>query len=172
MPGARIVLKVGRAACGVALTIIAIPEALAKPLPIRPAAETTMDDEKFDRLSQLYTNLGTALLELVGTGRHHVLVYAEAERGGVTVSVFRKEGRRVVDLEPTGEIAGLVADIWMIEPPRKRWAALEFELTGTKFNARMAYPEDFVSGDSDEDRSAAAIRRVFGNGAVMDGMVS
>jgi hypothetical protein len=125
-----------------------------------------MDGDRFQELGDLYSELGNSILDLVGPGEQHVLLYAEAGEGWADVGIFRKEPGGIHYLAPTGEVGGIVMDAWRAEVPEKRWAAMEYELRGKKFNVRFAYKEDFVAGETDDDRSDAAVRRVFGEGPI------
>lgn len=125
-----------------------------------------MDGDRFQEIGDLYAELGNAILDLVGPGEHHVLLYAEAGEGWADVSIFRKQNGEIAYVTPTGEVGGLVMDLWRVEVPEKRWAAMEYELHGTKFNVRLTYKEDLAPGETDDDRSDAAVRRVLGEGLI------
>jgi hypothetical protein len=129
--------------------------------------EATVNDESLKTIGDLYADLGSAVADLLGAGNHHVLLYSEAGPGWASVGLFQKDGNQIRYVAPDSEISDLILEIWRTEAPEKRWDAMEYELNGAIFNVRLAFKEDFVRGETDDDRNDAAVRRTLGDGPII-----
>lgn len=169
--------KSGRAAkftLGLFLSIAAIPSARpqSESLPISAARSKSQNfstswperemDDKLDRLGQLYSELGTALLDWFGPGEHHVTVYVEAADMFVGTSIYRDEGHRIAYTNDLS-VAEILLDLWYAEPADKRWREMQFDIDGRKFHARNFFPEDLKKRETYEMRRERAVRERFGD---------
>lgn len=119
-------------------------------------------DDKLDRLGQLYSELGTALLDWFGPGEHHVTVYVEAADMFVGTSIYRDEGHRIAYTNDLS-VAEILLDLWYAEPADKRWREMQFDIDGRKFHARNFFPEDLKKRETYEMRRERAVRERFGD---------
>jgi hypothetical protein len=165
--------------CGLFLSIMAVPSGLTRSpysgrstveksfeLSKTSMAEAAVTDDKYTRMGDLYSDLGHTVSAVIGPGKHHVLVYVEAGPGWADIGIFCRDGNQIRYVRPNSDISGIVLALWRAEDADKRWAAMEYELIGTKFHVRLAYKEEFAHGETDDDRSDAAVRRVLGDGPI------
>lgn len=126
-----------------------------------------MAKDKFDVLGPAYEEIGLELAEIVGGDPDGVYLYAEAGEGWYGYGIFKNEGNIVRYYDPNSEIGGLIYKTWQIEDPDKRWAVMEYEINGTKFDAQFQYPEEIDPNESEIERRPRALKRKFGDKPVI-----
>lgn len=128
-----------------------------------------MAEDKFEKLGPILNAIGTEGAAIVGGNPDGLYIYGEPDGGAVMASVFRDEGNAVRYFDPTHELADLICDAWEAESPnkRKRWAVIEYEVRGTKFDVQFTYPEELDPEDNVTDRRRAALKRRYGDKPVI-----
>jgi hypothetical protein len=119
-------------------------------------------NDKLDRLGQLYSELGAALLEWFGPGEHHITLYAEAGDMWTGASIYRDEGNRIAYTSELN-VSDIILELWYAEPPDKRWKEMQFDLDGTKFHARNFYTDELNKRESYGTRRERAVKERFGD---------
>ena len=120
-------------------------------------------NDKFDRLNELYSELGAAILERFGPGKHEILVYARAGDMWVGVSIYHNEGDRIAYSDGVDDIADIVRDIWYAEPADKRWQEMQFDLNGAEFHAQNFFAEELNQLETYIVRRERAVKERFGD---------
>ena len=126
-----------------------------------------MAEDKFEVLGPAYEEIGLELAAIVGGDPHGVYLYAEAGEGWYGYGIFKDEGNMVRYYDPNSEIGDIIYKAWLIDDPNKRWAVMEYEIKGTKFNAQFQYPEEIDPNESEMERRPRALRRRFGDKPVI-----
>ena len=90
-------------------------------------------------------------------------MYVEVGDRWIGVSVFKDEGAAVRYHDPSSDLSDLIYELWQAEEPAKRWAVMEYEVKGTKFDARFRFPEEVDVESFDEDRRAIALKKRYGD---------
>lgn len=119
--------------------------------------------DKFETLGPAYEEIGLELAEIVGGDPDGVYFYAEAGDGWFEYGIFKDEGNRISYYDPSPELGELVREAWLIEVPEKRWAVMEYEISGTKFDAKFKYPDEVDVKSFDEDRRGIALKKRYGD---------
>jgi hypothetical protein len=123
--------------------------------------------DKYEILGPAYGDIGVELAEIVGGDPNGVLLYAESGQGWLGFSVFKDEGRVVRYYPPTTELGDLIETAWLAEDPDKRWAVIEYAVTGTRFDASFKFPDEVDVKWYDIDRREEAVKRHFGDKPVI-----
>ena len=126
-----------------------------------------MTTDKFDTLGPLLSDIGGELANIVGGEPDGTYLYVEAGEGWVGPSVFKDEGEVVRYFDGSLELSELLLTAWNAEEPDKRWAVMEFEIKGTKFDAQFQYPEEIDPKETEMDRRPRALERRFGSKPVV-----
>lgn len=126
-----------------------------------------MAKDKFDILGPAYEEIGLELAEIVGGDPDGAYLYAEAGEGWYGYGIFKDEGGTVRYYLPSPELGKLIYEAWLIEEPSKRWAVMEYEINGTKFDARFQYPEEIDPNESEIERRPRALKRRYGGKPVI-----
>jgi hypothetical protein len=126
-----------------------------------------MTEEKYDRLGPLLADIGGELAEIVGGNPDAVFLYAEAGQGWLGAGVFKEEGERVQYFDPSSGLTDLLLEAWNAEEPDKRWAVMEYEVKGTKFDAQFQFPDEIDPNETEMDRRPRALKRRFGDRPVI-----
>lgn len=122
-----------------------------------------MSSNKYDVLGPALAEIGAELAQIVGGDPDGVYLYAEAGEGWYGYSVYRNEGNEVRYFEPGPELGDLIYEAWLIEEPGKRWAVMEYEINGTKFDVHFRFPDEVDVESFDEDRREIALRKRYGD---------
>ena len=123
-----------------------------------------MAEDKFDLLGPAYAEIGQELAEIVGGDPDGVYLYAEAGEGWYGYGIFKDEGNIVRYYDPSPELGDLIYEAWLIEEPAKRWAIMEYEVNGTKFDAKFKFPDEVqVKSYADDDRRENALKKRYGD---------
>lgn len=131
-----------------------------------PARGEAVQD-KYEILGPAYGDIGVELAEIVGGNPDGVLLYAETGKGWLGFSVFKDEGRVVRYYPPTIELGNLIEKAWLAEDPDKRWAVMEYAVTGTRFDASFKFPDEVDVKWYDVDRREEAVKKHFGDKPVI-----
>ena len=126
-----------------------------------------MTKDKFEILGPLLSDIGGELAEIVGGDPDGVYLYAEAGEGWVGPSVFKVEGNSIRYYDGSPELSDLLLELRNTEAPGKRWAVMEYEVKGTKFDAQFKYSEEVDVEDFDEDRREIALKKRYGDKPVI-----
>jgi hypothetical protein len=128
-----------------------------------------LSDDKFDKLGPILSAIGGEGAFIVGGDPDGLYIYADPDGGAVFASVFKDDGNAVHYFDPTPELFDLIRDAWEAEDPdeAKRWAVIEFEVHGTKFDAQFKYPEELDPNDYSSDRRRAALKKRYGDKPVI-----
>lgn len=126
-----------------------------------------MQDDKFDKLGSLLADIGREIAETVGGDPEGTYLYVEAGDGWYGASLFKDEGKVVRYFDPSSELDDLIYEFWRAEEPAKRWAVMEYEIKGTKFDALFRFPDEVDVESFDEDRRGIALRKRYGDKPVI-----
>lgn len=126
-----------------------------------------MAGDKYDLLGPRYADIGGELAKIVGGTPDGVYLYAEAGDNWFGYSIYKDEGEVVRYFPPSSELGDLISDAWHAEEPDKRWAVMEYEVEGTKFDARFRFPDEVDVESFDEDRREIALKKRFGDKPVI-----
>lgn len=127
-----------------------------------------MAKDRFDALGPAYADIGAELAEIVGGDPDGVYLYAEAGEGWYGYGVFKDEGDKVRYYDPSRELGDLIYEAWQTEDPDKRWAIMEYEIHGTKFDAEFKFSDEVkVESYDEDDRRDIALKRRFGDKPVI-----
>lgn len=81
--------------------------------------------------------------------------------------VFKEDGAAVRYFRPTRALGDLLLRAWNAEDPDKRWAVMEYEIKGTKFDVKFLFPDEIDPGESEVERRPRALKRRFGDKPVI-----
>lgn len=126
-----------------------------------------MAADKLDRLGPMLSDIGGELAQIVGGHPDGTLLYVEAGQGWVGAGIFKEEGANVRYFDPSSGLTDLLLDVWNTEEPDKRWAVMEYEIRGTKFDVQFRFPDEIDPDESEEERRPRALKKRFGNKPVI-----
>ena len=121
-----------------------------------------MSDEKLKKFGDFYREIGWEVAAIV-VDPDKTLLYVEAGEGWLGTSIFKDEGNQVRYFRPSTKLTGLLLEVWEAEDPDKRWAAMEYTITGTKFAVAFVFPEDFVDTLDDDERRELVLEARYGD---------
>jgi hypothetical protein len=127
--------------------------------------EVTRD--KYDTLGPLLAGVGGELAEIVGGSPDGVFLYAEAGEGWIGAGVFKDDGAHIKYFDPSSELTDLLLKAWNAEEPSKRWAVMEYEVKGTRFDVQFQFPDEIDPEESEGERRPRALERRFGEKPVI-----
>ena len=125
--------------------------------------------DRLDKIGPIISAIGGEGAEIVGGDPDGLYIYAEPDGGAVYAAVFKDEGEAVRYFDPTDNLFDLIRDAWEAEnsDEGKRWAVMEYEVQGTKFDVQFRYPEELDPNDYSSDRREAALKRRYGDKPVI-----
>jgi hypothetical protein len=123
--------------------------------------------DKYDILGPLYSDIGHELADIVGGDPNGVYLYAEAGQGWVGPSVFKDEGNAVRYFRASSHLCNLLLKAWKTEEPDKRWAVMEYTITGNKFDVRFTFPDEIDPAETEVDRRPVALKARYGDKPVI-----
>jgi hypothetical protein len=128
-----------------------------------------MTEAKLDRLGPLMNEIGAEGASIVNGNPDGLYIYAEPNGGSVYAAVFKDDGTVVRYFDPTDELVDLIVEAWEIEDSsgNRRWAVMEYEVLGTKFDVKLDYPEDLDPAQHSSDRRRAALKKRYGDKPVL-----
>ena len=114
-------------------------------------------------MSRIFEQIGHILAADTAYPLDGTFLYVECEAGMITPSVYRDLGDHLLYRLPNNALCDALIDLWESEAPEKRWAAMEYAISGGKFDATFTYPGEFDRAGSSRDRRRAILARRFGN---------
>lgn len=126
-----------------------------------------MPSDKYDTFGPMIAEIGGELAAIVGGDPDGVYLYAEAGEGWFGYGVFRDEGDKVRYYEPSPELGDLIREAWLAEPSDKRWAVMEYEINGRKFDASFKFPDEVDVESFEVDRQGEALKKRYGDKPVI-----
>jgi hypothetical protein len=123
--------------------------------------------DKYDILGPLYADIGGELAKIVGGDPNGTFLYAEVGDGWVFASVFKDEGQVVRYFDPSPQLSELLLETWETEEPDKRWAVMEYEIKGTKFDAQFLFPDEIDPKVHASERRPIVLKRRYGDKPVI-----
>jgi len=123
--------------------------------------------DKYDLLGPLYAEIGGELAEIVGGDPDGVYLYAEAGDGWVGPSVFKDEGKAVRYFDASSHLCDLIMKAWRAEDPDKRWAVMEYSVTGTSFDVKFKFPDEIDTTKTEVERRPSALKARYGDKPVI-----
>ncbi|WP_404371662.1 hypothetical protein AB5I39_04415 [Sphingomonas sp. MMS24-J45] len=121
-----------------------------------------MSDDKLNKFGDLYREIGRELAAIVGDP-DKTLLYVEADEGWVGPNVFKDEGNQIRYFDPSRKLTDLLFEVWTAEDPDKRWSAMEYTITGTKFTVEFVFPEKFGDDFDNDERRELVLQRHYGD---------
>jgi hypothetical protein len=122
-----------------------------------------MAEDRLNKYGPMLADIGSLAAEVVGGDPDGLYLYVEVGDRWIGVSVFKDEGAAVRYHDPSSDLSDLIYELWQAEEPAKRWAVMEYEVKGTKFDARFRFPEEVDVESFDEDRRAIALKKRYGD---------
>lgn len=127
-----------------------------------------------DRLDKFGHKFGPMLAEIGGLAAQvaggdpdGVYLYVEVGDRWISPSLFKDIGESVQYIDHSSELSDLIYEFWRAEDPDKRWAVMEYEVVGTKFDAQFKYPEEVDVESFDDDRREIALKKRYGDKPVI-----
>lgn len=121
-----------------------------------------MSDDKLKKFGDFYRDIGRELASIVGDP-DKTFLYVEAGEGWLGTSIFKDEGSQLRYFHSSSKLTGLLLKVWAAEDPDKRWAAMEYTITGTKFAVEFVFPEDFDDKLEEEERRELVLTARYGD---------
>lgn len=122
-----------------------------------------MSKDKFDRIGPLLSAIGEEAAAIVGGDPNGLYLYVEIGDRWIGPSLFMDEGAEIQYFDPSRELIDAIWAAWRAEDPDKRWAVMEYEITGTQFDARFRFPDEVDVESHDVDRREIALRHRYGD---------
>jgi hypothetical protein len=94
-------------------------------------------------------------------------LYAEAEAGSRSASVFVEENGKAVCYAPTKVLFNEIRKLWDAAEVGKKWSALEFDVEDGKFNANFTFPEQIDPTEEESDRRDRKLFERFGDKPIL-----
>jgi hypothetical protein len=111
----------------------------------------------------MLSEIGGLAAEDAGGDPDGLYLYVEVGDRWISSSLFKDNGDSVQYFDVSSELSDLIYEFWLAEDRDKRWAVMEYETKGTKFDARFKYPEEVDVEDLDEDRREIALKNRYGD---------
>jgi hypothetical protein len=124
-------------------------------------------NDRYDVIGPLLAEVGVEVASIVGKPPGFAFLYVEAGEGWASAGVFNEEGEVVRYFDPSSELMDLLLEAWATGDRKKRWAVMEYELRGTKFDAQFQYFDQVDSQESEIERRPPALKRRFGDKPVI-----
>ena len=126
-----------------------------------------MSNDKYDIIGPLLSDIGGALARILGGDADGTFLYAEGGQGWMASGVFKEAGGSVRYYDPSRELGDLLLELWNAEEPDKRWAVMEYVITGAKFDVQFRFPDQIDPDESELERRPRALKRRFGDKPVI-----
>lgn len=126
-----------------------------------------MPTDKFDVVGALLSEIGSALSRIVAGDPDGTFLYAEGGEGWMASGIFREEDGSIRYFRPTRELGDLLLELWNTEDPDKRWAVMEYEVKGTRFEVKFQFSDEIDPEESELERRPRALKRRFGERPVI-----
>jgi hypothetical protein len=128
----------------------------------RKGADKVVED-RIDKLGPMLSEIGGLAADDAGGDPDGLYLYVEAGDRWISSSLFKDEGDSVRYFDVSSELSDLIYEFWRAEDRDKRWAVMEYETKGTKFDARFKYPEEVDVESFDDDRREIALKKRYGD---------
>ena len=125
-----------------------------------------MPTDKYDLLGPIYAEIGGEIAHIVGDP-NGTFLYSEAGDGWCSYAIFKEEGGGVRYYAGTSELGDLIWKAWLTEDSDKRWAVVEYVVTGTKFDVQFQFPDQIDPEESEDERRPRALKKHFGDKPVI-----
>ena len=117
-------------------------------------------------IEEILQKLGNEALAVCGCEPIAMALYAEAESGAVSASIFfTRQGSDMAHFKFGGRaVSALVHDLWnkwQEESKEPAWCALTYTVRNGKFSADFTYPEKFTENLGEGKRRLAAAASVI-----------
>ena len=116
-----------------------------------------------EELAGVLTQVGQCLADIVGSDPEGAYLYAESDGGSYGAGVFRDVGETVAYFDPDDALFERIVRLWAAAPADAKWAVLEYEIVGEKFDARFAFADEIDPDETIDDRRERALRRRYGD---------
>lgn len=126
-----------------------------------------MIDSNLEKMGPLLGSIGEHVASELGGDPNGIYLYVEVGDRWISVNVFREEGDVVRYYEHGPELTDLIWDFWKVPEPTKRWAVMEYEIKGGRFDARFKFPEEVDVQSMDVDRRKIALHERYGDKPVI-----
>lgn len=114
-------------------------------------------------IGPIFEEIGRLVARDVGEDPEGAFLYAEGGDGWIEAAIFKDMGDRVVYRDASTELFDKLGEVWEAEEPDKRWAALQYTISGGRFACSMQYPDDLAPEEITGDRRRTALRALFGD---------
>lgn len=126
-----------------------------------------MAEDRLNKFGPMLADIGGSAAALINGDPDGLYLYVEVGDRWISVNVFKDEGTAVRYYDPSSELSDLIYEFWKAEEPAKRWAVMEYEVNGTKFDAQFQFPEEVDVESFDEDRRENALQKRYGDKPVI-----
>lgn len=126
-----------------------------------------MVEERLDKFGPMLADIGELAAEEVGGDPDGLYLYVEVGDRWISPSLFKDNGESVQYFDASSKLTDLIDVFWRAEDADKRWSVMEYEVKGTKFDARFKYPEEVDVESFDEDRREIALKKRYGDKPVI-----
>ena len=126
-----------------------------------------MLDPSLEKMGPLLSSIGEHVAAELGGDPDGIYLYVEVGDRWISVNIFRDEGDVVRYYRHASELTDLIWAFWKTSEPAKRWAVMEYEIKGAKFEASFKFPEEVDVESFDIDRREIALKKRFGDKPVI-----
>jgi hypothetical protein len=110
-----------------------------------------------------YAELAMLAARDIRTDYDGTFLYAEAEEGRFSHSLFKDDGDRIIYRTGSHELTDKLIEIWEAEEPDKRWTVMHMTINTDTFDASFGFDDMFDENDPLFDHRDVAIRERFGD---------
>jgi hypothetical protein len=112
----------------------------------------------------IYEAIGSLIALLLDGDAEGAFMYAEAWDNCQEASIFKDIGNQIIYRGPSEELFNLIDEAWLAEEPDKRWQAMQYSISGGKFDVTFLYPDELdLENESSFERSERVLRDRFGD---------
>ena len=109
----------------------------------------------------ILNEIGQILANQIKEPPDDILLYAEVEANMVAADIFELREKDILYREwSTTKLTYPLLDLWELDEPDRRWAAMEYVIRDGQFKVTFTYPDQF---DADEDEFRRRDRVVWRN---------
>lgn len=126
-----------------------------------------MSNDKLEQVGPQLAEIGGEIAQVLEGDPDGAYLYVEIGDRWYSVSLFRNEVEVIRYYDSSSELDDLIYEGWLNLEPAKRWAVMEYEINGTKFDAQFKFPEEIDVESFDEDRRGIALKKRYGDKPVI-----
>lgn len=126
-----------------------------------------MAEDKFEKLGPMFGAVGVEAATIIGGDPDGLYLYVEVGKGWIESSVFRDEGDVVRYYSASSDLNDVIMEAWEAEVLAKRWAVMEYEVQGTKFDVQFRFPDEVDVESFEVDRREEALKRRYGDKPIL-----